>query len=40
MKLTCDFNRNAALPYVMRNIPIYQYPRWRHDPSIYRSWIL
>jgi len=40
MKLMCDFKRNAALRYVTRNILIYQCPRWRHDPSPYRSWIL
>jgi len=40
MKLMCDFKRNATLHYVMRNILIYQYPRWFHDPSPYRSWIL
>jgi len=40
MKLMCDFKRNAALRYVMQNILIYQCPRWRHDPSPYRSWIL
>jgi len=40
MKLTCDFKRNAALRYVMQNILIYQCPRWHHDLSPYRSWIL
>jgi len=29
-----------ALRYVMQNILIYRWPRWRHDPSPYRSWIL
>jgi len=40
MKLMHEFKRNAALRYLMRNIVIYQYPQWRHDPSPYRSWIL
>jgi len=40
MKLMCDFKRNAALRYVVRNILIYQCSWWRRDPSPYRSWIL
>jgi len=36
----CDFKRNAALCYIMQNILIYRCPRWRHDLSPYRSWIL
>jgi len=40
MKLMRKFKRNAALCYVMRNILIYWCPRWRHDPSPCRSWIL
>jgi len=27
MKLMCDFKRNAALRYIMRNILIYQCPQ-------------
>jgi len=36
MKLMFDVN----IRYVVQNILVYQYPRWRHDPSPYRSWIL